>query len=96
MAELIRRQVDELIKAYKTRGRDELREQAKEARGKYGSGRDDVSEAHDSYLGGDFYQRHSAGISSLLAASRSCRNTKNHFQYFSIHVKIQVSILTWM
>lgn len=55
MAELIRRQVDELIKAYKTRDRDELREQAKEARGKYGSGRDDVSEAHDSYLGGDFF-----------------------------------------
>ena len=56
MAELIRRQVDELVKSCEVRGRDELIEQAKEACGKYGSGRSDVSEEHDSYLSGDFQE----------------------------------------
>jgi hypothetical protein len=54
MAELIRRQVDTLIKAHKPHGRDRLVEQAKEACGKYGSGRSDISEDHDAYLSGDF------------------------------------------
>ena len=54
MAELIRRQVDKLIEGSAELSPDKLIEQAKEACGKYGSGRSDVSEEHDSYLGGDF------------------------------------------
>ncbi len=57
MAELIRRQVDTLIKGRKMHSRDKrdkLVDQAKEACGKYGSGRSDISEEHDSYLSGDF------------------------------------------
>lgn len=55
MAELVRRQVDTLIKGHELYGRDKLVEQAKEACGKYGSGRSDISEEHDSYLSGDFF-----------------------------------------
>lgn len=54
MAELIRRQVDELITQNRGKIRQHQIEQAKEACGKYSSGKKDVSIHHDAYLSEDY------------------------------------------